>query len=108
VGLGSRASGRDDFSDDMAPPYSLMEHPPLAVFVNGKIQFPSVKDFKDAKTMEDVCPVHLWCSAGNEQQWAHSIWDMLLFNDILFTLIWHLASEILIHYCDVRSSSSSK
>jgi len=36
VGLGSRASGRDDFSDDMAPPYSLMEHPPLAVFVNGK------------------------------------------------------------------------
>jgi hypothetical protein len=26
----------------------------------------------------------------------------------LFTLIWHLASEILIHYCDVRSSSSSK
>ncbi|CAK9869568.1 unnamed protein product [Sphagnum jensenii] len=35
VGLGSRASGRDDFSDDMAPPYSLMEHPPLAVFVNG-------------------------------------------------------------------------
>jgi hypothetical protein len=85
-----------------------MEHPPLAVFVNGKIQFPSVKDFKDAKTMEDVCPVHLWCSAGNEQQWAHNIWDMLLFKDIVFTLIWHLTSEILIHYCDVRSSSSSK
>lgn len=34
VGNGSRGVG-DDTSSDNAPPYALMEHPPLAAFVNG-------------------------------------------------------------------------
>lgn len=29
--------GTDDSQDDVTPPSSLMEHPPLAVFVNGKL-----------------------------------------------------------------------
>jgi hypothetical protein len=32
----SRSSGADDSGEDVAPPYSLMEHPPLAAFVNGE------------------------------------------------------------------------
>eukprot|EP00850_Spirogloea_muscicola_P002714 SM000010S04352 [mRNA] locus=s10:1079419:1087306:+ [translate_table: standard] len=35
MGSGLRSSAGNDSSDDVAPPYSLMEHPPLAVFVNG-------------------------------------------------------------------------
>lgn len=35
VTLGRGTSGLDHASDDVAPPYSIMEHPPLAAFVNG-------------------------------------------------------------------------
>eukprot|EP00850_Spirogloea_muscicola_P019449 SM000190S04885 [mRNA] locus=s190:168772:176683:- [translate_table: standard] len=35
MGSGLRSSAGNDSSDDVAPPYSLMEHPPLAAFVNG-------------------------------------------------------------------------
>lgn len=34
VGLASKGNNEDS-QDDMAPPYSLMEHPPLAILVNG-------------------------------------------------------------------------
>jgi len=34
VGLASKGNNEES-QDDMAPPYSLMEHPPLAIFVNG-------------------------------------------------------------------------
>ncbi|GAQ92571.1 conserved oligomeric Golgi complex component-related [Klebsormidium nitens] len=32
---GTRSAGGDENGEDVAPPYSLMEHPPLAAFVNG-------------------------------------------------------------------------
>lgn len=35
VGFSSNSVG-DESQDDVTPPSSLMEHPPLAVFVNGK------------------------------------------------------------------------
>lgn len=34
VGFSSNRSG-DENQDDVIPPSSLMEHPPIAVFVNG-------------------------------------------------------------------------
>lgn len=37
VGLGRGSSGLDNTSEDVAPPYSLMENPPLAAFVNGRL-----------------------------------------------------------------------
>lgn len=33
---GARSAGGDENGEDVAPPYSLMEHPPVAAFVNGK------------------------------------------------------------------------
>ena len=33
--LGRGTSALDHATDDVAPPYSIMEHPPLAAFVNG-------------------------------------------------------------------------
>lgn len=33
--LGRGTSSLDHAPDDVAPPYSIMEHPPLAAFVNG-------------------------------------------------------------------------
>lgn len=35
MGSSGRLRGRDEAADDLAPPYGLMEHPPLASFVNG-------------------------------------------------------------------------
>jgi len=35
VTLGRGTSSLDHAPDDVAPPYSIMEHPPLAAFVNG-------------------------------------------------------------------------
>lgn len=36
VGFPANSLG-DEGHDDITPPSSLMEHPPLAVFINGKI-----------------------------------------------------------------------
>ncbi|GBG81990.1 hypothetical protein CBR_g34170 [Chara braunii] len=67
----SRLSGADDGSEDVAPPYSLMEHPPLAAFVNGVLAA--------LNELRHCAPLSLRSSlAGTLQQALKNVTDTLL------------------------------